>query len=201
MQLSLRPRVTLAFSLAGGILLAEAGASIDLPFVNASIKQLATTHTNSNCETSDGTPVGEADFARVFRNLTHIAPVAGLGVNIDVALVADVPGLKNREFAGSKVLMSKGVPLSTACLAFQTTATAGPGFAPATAVLAEMKAQETAKGSNGGAGGGGVGGKGEGGAKKSGARRLNDFGSGGPSRWRIFGVCGVGILAAGFIST
>jgi hypothetical protein len=198
LQVSLRPRITLAFSfsgisLVGNSLIAEAGASLDLPSLNSSIKQLSTTHTNSNCETSDSTPVGEAEFAKIFRNLTHIAPNVGLGVNIDFALKADVPGIKHTEFVGSTVLMTTASPLPTACLAFQKTGTAGPAFVSATAALAELKAQETAKGGNGG-----LGGTGEGGAKRNAAGRLSDAVAGENSRWWRFSACCIVIIAAGF---
>jgi hypothetical protein len=172
MQLSLRPRVEVAFSLFSDVLLVGAGTFLDLPFTNVSIKQLSTTNTDSNCEGSDGIPVGEADFAKVFTNLTHVVPMVGLGVGIDVGLVLNVPTFSKKDFGDSKELMSTASSLPTACLVFQKTGIAVPGFAPATAVLAQLKAQETAKGGTGGGGGitGGEGGQGT--PKKSDARSV-----------------------------
>jgi hypothetical protein len=198
MSLSLRSSITLAFSFQSNVISADAGAFIDHPFSNVTIQQLSTTNTDANCNGTDGIPIADADFDKLFKNLTHVAPAAGLKAGLDVHVSVNVPALSDKPFSTEWVLMEPAVPLPTACLAFQKGA-----FGTASAVLSEVEALASASASAAAIASASAKatGSGKGGAKKSSAERVSSpfkvvtTGSNGPF-WTIL-FCGIGLVGAG----
>jgi hypothetical protein len=196
MSLSLRSRVTIAFSFFDDHLLAEAAAYIDHPSENINITQLSTSNTDANCKSTDGIPFTEANFNQAFANLTYISPEVKFVAGLDVTLQADIPALASKSLVWGTVLTEIAFPQATACLVYQKSigSQAGGSFATAAVVFAEIKAMASsssaaaASSANASA----TRAKETGGAKKSGAVRLAFFWGGGGSWMAI--VCGFALL-------
>jgi len=149
MQLSLKPRIEVAFSFLDDMIIAEAGAFLDLPFTNVTINQLSTSAVDENCNNSNGTSTQDADFAQAFKNLTHLVPEVGLGVGLDFMIQAELPqrvGIPaSTEIDATKTLLETAFPLPTVCLAFLTDGPGSPGFTPAASAFSIVQASEASK--------------------------------------------------------
>jgi hypothetical protein len=203
MSLSLRSRITLAFSFFDDHILAEAAAYIDHPSENVKIRQLSTSNTDASCDGTDGIPFTEASFNQVFSNLTHIGPEVNIKAGLDIRIEADIPALSDKAFEWGTVLMETSFPQPTACLVYQKSkgSAVGGSFAAASTVFAEMKALASSSSVVAAASSASVAAaraKETGGAKKNGAGRLRD--SLKEDEWWKFLVCGVALFATGFIS-
>ena len=129
--------------------LVEIGASLNLPDMSVDITQLATNAVGATCESSNGTPFGQAEFEELYHNLTHISAGVAVGAGVDMAAI--VAGL-NLSVETNVPLGSITIATLTQCLAFQTDVASGPAFTPATAVMAVVQASvSSATASQGGA--------------------------------------------------
>jgi hypothetical protein len=149
MQLSLQPRIEVAFSFLDDVVVAEAGAFLDLPFTNVTISQLSTSTVDEDCNSSNGTSTQDTDFAQAFKNLTHIVPEVGLGVGLDFMIQAQLPegvGIEaSTEFDATATLLQTAFTLPTVCLAFLTAGSGSPGFTPAASAFSMVQASEASK--------------------------------------------------------
>lgn len=148
MQLSLRPHIEVAFSFFDGVIIAEAGAFLDLPYANVTINQLSTSAVDENCNSSNGTSTQDADFTQAFKNLTHVIPEVGLGVGLDFMIQADLKGEgipASTEIEATATLLNTAFPLPTVCLAFLTDGPGSPGFTPAASAFSIVQASAASK--------------------------------------------------------
>jgi len=148
MQLSLRPHIEVAFSFFDDVIIAEAGAFLDLPYANVTINQLSTSTVDENCNSSNGTSTQDADFTQAFKNLTHVVPEVGLGVGLDFMIQADLKreGIPaSTEIEATKTLLNTAFPLPTVCLAFLTDGPGSPGFTPAASAFSILQASAASK--------------------------------------------------------
>ena len=92
------------------------GPFLDLPFIDTTVTQLASSGVNSNCETGKGNT--NSKFQDAFKNLTHIQASLGIGVGFEVEAKADLPLLPDVAVRKDFNIWSTTTPLPTACLAW-----------------------------------------------------------------------------------
>jgi hypothetical protein len=90
------------------------GPFLDLPYINTTITQLATSSVNSNCETGKGQ--GNAKFQDAFKNLTHIEASLGMSVGFEFEASVDKFGIPPARF--DYAIWSTQSSLATACMAW-----------------------------------------------------------------------------------
>ncbi|KAH7131777.1 hypothetical protein B0J11DRAFT_576735 [Dendryphion nanum] len=108
------------------------GPYLDLPTINTTISQLATSNVNENCETGKGQQ--SVKFKNAFQNLTHITSNMGMGVGF--AFEARL-GRKKNNYAYD--IWNKTAPLPTSCFAFDK----DKGMLPATAAAKSINSAST----------------------------------------------------------
>jgi hypothetical protein len=124
----------------------EIGVTFDLPKTSVAITQLASDSVDAQCDKSSGVNVAQAyqaDFQRLFPNLTHIATEFEVGVNFEMqAQVSDLPNLG---FSSSIELATLPVAtLPTQCLAFQSAITHALGLTAAASALKAVQVSASA---------------------------------------------------------
>ncbi|KAF2796358.1 hypothetical protein K505DRAFT_359395 [Melanomma pulvis-pyrius CBS 109.77] len=112
LQAGLRPFLPIGMSFFQDKLKVCGGPTLDLPYIDTTIAQLATSAVDANCETGKGQ--GSARFQDTFKNLTHISASVAMGVGFEFE--ADVVGFPAARFNSS--VWSRVESLPTACLAF-----------------------------------------------------------------------------------
>jgi hypothetical protein len=90
------------------------GPFLDLPYINTTITQLATSNVNANCETGKGQ--GNATFQDAFKNLTHIEASLGMSVGFEFEATVDIIGIPPARF--DYAVWSMEMSLPTACMAW-----------------------------------------------------------------------------------
>ncbi|KAF1993496.1 hypothetical protein P154DRAFT_582733 [Amniculicola lignicola CBS 123094] len=129
LQAGLRPFLPIGMSFFDGDLQILGGPFMDLPFINTTITQLATSEVNANCETGKG--LGSDGFKNTFKNLTHIQADIGMGVGFEFEAIVDNPLVPNVHY--DYQIWSTATPLATACYAW------GKETGMAVATVAEKK--------------------------------------------------------------
>ena len=133
-----------------------AGPYVDLPFIKATMTQLATSDVNENCETGSGQT--NSDFSKAFQSLTQITGEIGIGIGFELEAVVDFPdGDDPYSFVRSGEGWNTTLSLPTVCLAF----TEESGFAVVRDVLGDMTNSSNSESDSG----------------KSAANSLNPFGT------------------------
>jgi hypothetical protein len=129
-QAAFRPRIPFGFSFLDDIVDVGVGVYLDMPSINTTITQLATSAVNATCDTAPGK---NTTFESAFKDLTHIESDISFAVGVDAKAVAKVGIIKNQEAYTSLPLFETSRPLATACLAFGEKPGGGKGLVTATA--------------------------------------------------------------------
>ncbi|KAF2710265.1 hypothetical protein K504DRAFT_501537 [Pleomassaria siparia CBS 279.74] len=175
MQAGLRPTIPIGLKLFGEKLGLTGGPFLNLPFINTTIDQLATSDFNAKCEKGEGS----ASFTESFKNLTHITSDLNMGVGFEFKAIANLPGsLSDHEKSFNHSIWSKSSSLPTACLAF--------GEQTGLSVATDMESEIVSSGEN----------KTDGGndKPKSAASRLYTISSGFSAFLSAFGIFALTIL-------
>lgn len=116
LRAGLRPFVPLGVQFFDGRVTLQGGPYLDLPYINTTITQLATSNVNENCETGKGQQSDK--FKGAFQNLTHISSEMGMAVGFEFEATLDTPGPGGIDKLYDYEIWNMSAQLPTSCLAF-----------------------------------------------------------------------------------